>query len=1368
MHTRLLRRGWLVLLVLLVGLSRPAAATHLLGGEMNYKYLDANGPATAPFRYQVTVLVYLNKEFGSAAPDGRPDISIAFYNKSQNGARILNLTVPRTSFAEITPPTPGTCTLPGSAPPRVTLAKYVTTVNLPLSFDGYYAVYTDIARNVDVTNLFNPGNTNMTLYTDMAPPLLPNTSPVFSDTAVAVICQGDTSILLNNAYDADGDRLIYSFGTPYQGNPPFGNFAPPPPPVTYAAGYSFAQPFGPQGYAALNASTGVSRYLSPMLGKFVVAVDVKEYRTINGRDVLVGTTRRDIQLVSRACQPNRPPVFSAPTVQVKNYTVEEGQTLNFNLTATDPEGQRLTMKVNSVLLDGPGPFDATLGGNPGTVPAGNPTGSVSIAGTGTVTGAFRYNAACGNARATPYDVVVTVTDDACGSKTIAEVFRITVTRAAGPNRILGDTVVCDRSQAIQYTAGGPTAASYRWTVRGGTVQGSSTGSSVRVLWGSGTTGTLVLRGVSSLGCPTDSVTRPVDLRPVSTLSISAGVSICPGTNTTLTASGGANYTWTGGGQNFTGASITVAPTQTTTYTVTSQEGTCTASRQVTVTVFPAAVAQAGANRAVCPQEVTTLGAAAVAGYTYQWSPATGLSSTTVAQPTLTLPNTTASPQTFTYTLRVTTAQGCSATSTVTVTVNPPALANAGPDASVCSQQRLRLGTAAVAGYSYEWSPATGLSSTTAAQPTLTAPRATGSAQLLTYVLKATTAAGCVATDTVRITVNPQPEPDNIVGSRSVCPTVQGVAYTIDNPRATAYQWLVEGGTLVSGQGSASITVNWGAASATARVRAFRLSAQGCSSDTVSLPVRINPILATATPTGPARVCQSGGPFTYQTQFTNGSVYAWQILGGTQVSTSQGAVQVRWTRPGVGKLVVTESSNPAGGVCRGQSDTLYVTVLPGPDAGLALAGPSRVCAQAGGTLTFSLPGAASSTYAFTLNGTALTGGTAGSITLPVPAVSATPYTITAQETNANGCAGPVYSKTFVVAPPLAITGPANYCPEARTGLTYSATAFTGGVYQWTLTGGTIVSGQGTSSVRIDLPAGTSAATLQVTETTSQTCAATFTIRPDNATVSLSVASVAAGDKSITLALTVPNVAGNTGRVNILRREAGSTGAFTTVGSAANTATSYTDNTSVDADARAYQYRLELTNGCGTVLASREHTTILTKATGTEPTDTRLTGKTEVTWTAYQGFAVKEYRVSRVVDNGPAQLVATVAAGSPLRAEFQLSKDGFNQCFRVEAVSTDAQPLLARSNDACVDFANRLGFYNIITPNNDGKNDVLIIDNVQLYPSNTLTVFNRWGKQVYETRNYRNTFGGDNCSAGMYYYLFKLQDGTSYKGWFEIAR
>ncbi|WBA43547.1 gliding motility-associated C-terminal domain-containing protein [Hymenobacter canadensis] len=1562
------------LLLLLVGLSPGrAVASHLLGGEMRYQYLDANGPATARYRYRVTVLVYLNWECppagGSSStqsnvPDGRCNIFLNIYDKatrqriaSTEGNNVFPCTqvscstlqnpiqndqqqagtfrLPRISNPSITPPQPGGCSIPAGSVPPVRLARYEAVVNLPLAFDGYVAVYTDGTRNFNIDNLQNPSNQNQTLFVEMAPPLLPNSSPTFSDTAVVVICQGDTSILVNNAVDPDGDRLIYSFSTPYNGNQGAAPTFVAPPSVTYAntGGYSATTPFGsgPGNYAFLNASNGISRYATSRVGRYVVAVEVKEYRTINGAEVLIGSTRREIQLVSRTCSPNNSPQFTAATTaQPRLFTVEEGQSVSFNLGATDPDGNPINLRVNSVLLDGSGPFNATFAGSQGTVLPGAVSGSATVQGTGAVNGQFVFDSQCGNGRATPYDVVVTATDVACGAKSVADVFQIQVTKAFGPNSISGNDVICDRAVAQQYTAGGPAASSYRWTVQGGTIQGPATNNTVQVLWTGTGAGRLVLRGVSAFGCPTDSVVRVIDVRPAGALAVTpTAAAICPGGSTSLTATGGTTYQWTSStGQTFTGSTITVSPAVTTTYTVSTFDGICTTTRQATVTVNPAAVANAGADVATCSGVSTSIGTASLAGYTYQWSPATGLSNTSAAQPTFVLSNTTSTPQTFTYLVTATTAQGCVARDSVRITLNPAAVANAGADRAVCSGTPTSIGSASLVGYTYQWSPATGLSSATAANPTLTLPNAgsapqmftyivtattanscvnrdtvrvtinpaavatagadravcsgetttlgaaslvgytyqwspatglssataanptftltntgttaqvltytvtattaegcvaqstvritlnpaaianagpdatlcdrqsttLGSAALtgyryqwspaanlssattarpvftgvnttqtpltLTYILTATSAQNCVARDTVRILVNPRPLPDSIQGSASVCPTVQGIAYSIRAPRSTAYQWLVTGGTIASGQGTAAITVNWGGASATASVRAFRLNAEGCSSDTVRFPVRINQQLVTQRPTGPLRVCLADGPFTYQTQLTNGSTYGWQIVGGTQLSTSQNTVQVNFTRPGIAKLVVTESSNPAGGRCLGQSDTLYVTVLPSPAANLAISGPARACASQTAA-QFTLAGTAGSTYAWTVNGTPQTV-TAG--TLSVPTVVGT-YTITARETNTSLCAGPVFTKTFVVVPPLAIAGPASYCPASRTGLRYSTATLSGGQYQWTITGGTITSGQGTATVTVDVPAGSANATLSVSETTSTACAATFTIRPDNATVALNVASVdLQDDRKINLVLNVPNNSGNANRVQILRRVAGSTSAFATVGNVPNTAITFTD-TSVDADAAAYEYRVELTNACGDLLASTQHTTIRTLATAVEGGTGRDEGKVNVSWNAYQGFAVQQYRLYRRAANGTAELVQTVA-GTTTSVQLTTGSAGFDQCFRIEAVGPGT--LTSTSNEACVQFANDLVFYNVVTPNGDNLNDQFIIKNVELYPGNSLAIFNRWGKEVYKTSSYRNTFDASTTSAGVYYYLLKLPDGRSFKGWFDVVK
>ena len=83
------------------------------------------------------------------------------------------------------------------------------------------------------------------------------------------------------------------------------------------------------------------------------------------------------------------------------------------------------------------------------------------------------------------------------------------------------------------------------------------------------------------------------------------------------------------------------------------------------------------------------------------------------------------------------------------------------------------------------------------------------------------------------------------------------------------------------------------------------------------------------------------------------------------------------------------------------------------------------------------------------------------------------------------------------------------------------------------------------------------------------------------------------------------------------------------------------------------------------------------------------------------------------------------------------------------------------DACV----RIG--NVITPNQDGRNDRLEAQNL---PPGAwgLTVFNRWGRRVYHTAAYGNGWG-DTAAAGLYYYLLQQpRTGKTYKGWVEVIR
>ncbi|MEI6764104.1 MAG: gliding motility-associated C-terminal domain-containing protein [Bacteroidota bacterium] len=69
-------------------------------------------------------------------------------------------------------------------------------------------------------------------------------------------------------------------------------------------------------------------------------------------------------------------------------------------------------------------------------------------------------------------------------------------------------------------------------------------------------------------------------------------------------------------------------------------------------------------------------------------------------------------------------------------------------------------------------------------------------------------------------------------------------------------------------------------------------------------------------------------------------------------------------------------------------------------------------------------------------------------------------------------------------------------------------------------------------------------------------------------------------------------------------------------------------------------------------------------------------------------------------------------------------------------------------------------NAINPNNDGKNDYFVIPEIELYPVNTLLIFDRGGKIIYQKSDYQNNWSGEGYPGGSYYYVFtyKKKDGT----------
>lgn len=101
----------------------------------------------------------------------------------------------------------------------------------------------------------------------------------------------------------------------------------------------------------------------------------------------------------------------------------------------------------------------------------------------------------------------------------------------------------------------------------------------------------------------------------------------------------------------------------------------------------------------------------------------------------------------------------------------------------------------------------------------------------------------------------------------------------------------------------------------------------------------------------------------------------------------------------------------------------------------------------------------------------------------------------------------------------------------------------------------------------------------------------------------------------------------------------------------------------------------------------------------------------------------------------------------------------------------QPLFP---DPLINEATTIVATNILSPNGDGKNDIWIIEDIEKYPDNEVTVFDRSGRTVYHTKNYKNTWNGTlsglPLSENTYYYMIKVKKGNRYvvqKGYITIV-
>jgi hypothetical protein len=740
-------------------------------------------------------------------------------------------------------------------------------------------------------------------------------------------------------------------------------------------------------------------------------------------------------------------------------------------------------------------------------------------------------------------IQVTQTTTATGCATTTAAYPVTINPNPTPS-ISGDNSVCAGEQNVVYTTASVGGHTYSWFVTGGSFDGPSTGNSVTIDWGVAGPGTLqVTETITATTCAVTTSLYNVTINPNPAPSIGGLATVCAnqtGVSYTTANVGGDTYAW-----SVTGGSITAgAGTNTITVTwgaagagtvqvtqTTTATGCATTTAAYPVTINPNPTPSISGDNSVCAGEQNVVySILAIGGHTYSWSVTGGVIDGSSTGNSVVIDWGVAGAGTVQVTETIT-ASGCSTvTPLYNITINPtPTPSIVGVNSVCANTQNVGYSTAVVAGRTYSWSVTGGtIDGPTTNSSVIVDWGVSGTGTIV--LVETISATGCATTTpTFNVTINANPAP-SIAGPVSACENQTGLVYTSANVVGDSYAWSVGGGSIASGAGTNSITVDWGAAGAGTVQLTQTTLATGCVTTTPVYNVTINPNPAPSI-SGPNTVCASQQNVDYSTPLVAGRTYLWVVTGGTiDGAATSNTVRIDWGVAGVGTLRVTETITATG--CAIQTPVYNVTKEVNPTP--SISGPTSACVNQAG-LIYSTTNVVGNTYFWTVSGGASITAGQGTNQITVTWGTAGARTVSVTETiTATGCAitTPNYNVTVNPNPTPNISGINFVC--AGDDVIYSTPSAAGRTYSWSVTGGTITAGAGTFFITVDWGAA-GAGTIQLTETINATgCAVTtplynVTINP-NPTPSISGLTTVCENAS-GVNYSTPNIGGHTYSWNV---------------------------------------------------------------------------------------------------------------------------------------------------------------------------------------------------------------------------------------------
>lgn len=382
-------------------------ASHTMGGDFTYKLLSVNGNNAT---YQITLKVYRDcSNTSNLALDNQITIK-AFYAHSNQLYQniIVNLFTKKNVLPDCIDQNVA-CIEEGIYRRNITL-----TSSSNVNFIGFNLVWARCCRNTGLTNI---GNNQGQLWTCFVPShIYRNSSVQYLNIPVPFLCRNRQNTFNLNAFDSDGDSLVFRIVRPYRGGSQFcptpnktgcsqTHLIPPYRVVNYRNGYSENFPFGTGSSITIDAATGEITATVNQDGNYVMAIEVEEFRkTFNGSYVSMGKTRRDIQYIVRNCSANEAPFIDSAYSGGFNKQIKTLSQICFDIRVFDLDNDSVFSSKVGAIFDNSQGLDAPYA----TLP--------NIKGNVTDTTQFCWTPGCHHVSESPYIFTVFAEDDKCNQR----------------------------------------------------------------------------------------------------------------------------------------------------------------------------------------------------------------------------------------------------------------------------------------------------------------------------------------------------------------------------------------------------------------------------------------------------------------------------------------------------------------------------------------------------------------------------------------------------------------------------------------------------------------------------------------------------------------------------------------------------------------------------------------------------------------------------------------------------------------------------------------------------------------------------------------------------------------------------------------